>query len=203
MVMAEKIKKRVINLLPDKGDNLLNQFLSWALTVGRLLIIITETLALSVFLYRFSLDVKIVDLHEQIKSASAIVANFQGNEEKFRNIQARLTFIKEYDEKKDRTLTLLKEVVDLGRNKITFKRVSVTVNAIEIEAQAPSASTLTAFVQGVRSHPEVKGVSINRVENSTSNGLVTISVNAELKTNLRQTSITQPGQTQTQGQTIE
>ena len=49
VAMAEKVKKRIINLIPDKGDTLLSQFLSWALTVGRLLIIITETLALSVF----------------------------------------------------------------------------------------------------------------------------------------------------------
>ncbi len=197
--MAEKtkIKKRVINLLPDKGDNLLSQFLSWALTVGRLLIIITETLALSVFIYRFSLDVKIIDLHDKIKSASAIVGSFKEGEETFRNLQARLSFIKEYDTKKDRTLTLLEEVIELGRNKITFKNLSVTITNIEIEAESPSAAALTAFVQGIKNHPEVTAVNIDRVQNSTENGLVTISIVAELKENLRQTKLTKQRENQT------
>lgn len=192
MVMAEKtkIKKRIINLIPDKGDNLLSQFLSWALTVGRLLIIITETLALSVFLYRFSLDVKIIDLHDKIKATSTIVQSFQSGEETYRNLQARLGFIKEYDTKKDTTLNLLKEVIDLGKNRITFKTLTVTVDSIEVEAQAPSSVALTAFVQGIKNHPEVTGVNIDRVQNSTENGLVTISIVAKLKSNLRQTSLT-------------
>jgi hypothetical protein len=190
--MAEKtkIKKRIINLIPDKGDNLLSQFLSWALTVGRLLIIITETLALSVFLYRFSLDVKIIDLHDKIKSASIIVESFKDGEDNYRNLQARLGFIKEYDTKKDKSLTLLQDIIELGRDRITFKNLSVTVNSIEVEAQAPSAGALTAFVQGVKSHPEISGVSVNRVQNSTAEGLITVSIIAELKNNLRQTKLT-------------
>jgi hypothetical protein len=191
MVMAEKVKKRVINLIPDKGDNLLSQFLSWALTVGRLLIIITETLALSVFLYRFSLDVKIIDLHDKIKSASVIVESFKDGEDTYRNLQARLGFIKEYETKKDRTLTLLQDIIDLGRNRITFKNLTVSVNSIEVEAQAPSAGALTAFVQGIKNHPEISAVSIERVQNSTANGLITVSIIGELKSNLRQTKLTQ------------
>jgi hypothetical protein len=191
MVMAEKVKKRVINLIPDKGDNLLSQFLSWALTVGRLLIIITETLALSVFLYRFSLDVKIIDLHDKIKSASVIVESFQDGEDTYRNLQARLGFIKEYETKKDRTLTLLQDIIDLGRHRITFKNLTVGVNTVEVEAQAPSAGALTAFVQGLKNHPEISNVNIERVQNSTANGLITISIIGDLKSNLRQTKLTQ------------
>src|SRR5689334_11570583 len=104
MAMAEKIKKRVINLLPNKGDSLFEQFLSWALTVGRLLIIITETLALSVFLYRFVLDVQIIDLHDKIKQESAIIDNLKDQEESFRNLQTRLLLAKNFDTKKDTTL---------------------------------------------------------------------------------------------------
>jgi hypothetical protein len=199
--MAEKIKvkKRIINLIPDKGDNLLSQFLSWGLTVGRLLIIITETLALSVFLYRFSLDVKIIDLHDKIKSAKVIVENFKDSEDSFRNLQARLGFIKEYDTKKDRTLTLLQDIIELGRNRITFRNLIVSISSVEVEAQAPSADALTAFVQGIKNHPEIGNVTIDRVQNSTTEGLVTVSIIAELKSNLRQTKLTK----QTESATAE
>lgn len=187
MAMAEK--RRKINLLPNKGDSLVDQFLTWGLTVGRLLVIITETLALSVFIYRFSLDVQIVDLHDQIKSASAIVASFQENEETYRNLHTRLAFAKEYDSKKNYTLDLMKDVLSMGQNKITFKNLLVSINGIDIEAQAFSPANLASFIQILREHPEVASVSVDRVENSTSTGLITVSLSVDLKTNIRQTSI--------------
>lgn len=189
MAMAEKIKKRVINLLPNKNDSVFEQFLNWAITVGRLLIIITETLALSVFLYRFVLDVKIIDLHDKIKSESLIVENFKEGENNFRNLQMRLAFAKEYDSKKDKTLTLFQDIVALGQNKITFINLNVKVDTITIEAQSPSAVTLNLFAKALKNHPDIKEVSIDRVENSPSSGLITIAITAELKTNLQKTSL--------------
>src|SRR6185503_21080273 len=117
--MAEK--KRKINLLPNKGDKLINQFLSWALSVGRLLVIITETLALSVFIFRFSLDVKIIDLHDKIKNESQIIEGFQEGETTFRDLQTRLASAKTYDTTADKSLKILKDIIDMGRNRVTFK----------------------------------------------------------------------------------
>lgn len=192
MAMAEK--KRKINLLPNKGDTLFDQFLIWALSIGRLLVIITETLALSVFIYRFSLDVQIIDLHDKIETASTIVQNFKEGEDTYRNLQARLTLAKEYDSKKDRTLSLFEDIIALGQDRVTFRNLRVTVDTIEIEVQAFSPNTINTFIQGVKQHAEVKQVTIDRVQNSTSNGIVTVGITAELKTNLRQTALTRSDQ---------
>jgi len=185
MVMAEKTKKRIINLIPNKGEGIFEQFLSWALTVGRLLIIITETLALSVFLYRFVLDVKIIDLHDKIKAESSIVNAFKDEEVQFRNLQTRLTFAKYYDSKKDKTLSLLQDTVELGRNKITFKSVTVTADGMDIEVQAPSASMLNVFVKALRNNPAISDVDIDRVENSPSSGIITVAIKTRLTENLQ------------------
>ena len=66
-----------INLMPNRGDTVLIQFLNWALTIGRLLIILVETLALGTFLYRFSLDMQIVDLKDKIKVQRAFVTAYK------------------------------------------------------------------------------------------------------------------------------
>src|SRR5215469_2384590 len=93
--MAEK--NTTINLLPQENANILNQILDWALTIGRLLVILTEMVALGTFVYRFSLDMQIVDLHDKIKAESFIVANFQDAETTFLDIQDRLATIKQYN----------------------------------------------------------------------------------------------------------
>lgn len=178
--MAERIRRK-INLLPNKGDTLINQFLSWALTVGRLLVIITETLALSVFIYRFSLDVKIIDLHDKIKTQSIIVENFQEGENTFRDLQTRLASANTYDATDDKSLKILKDILEMGQNRVTFRNITVTSNSIELEVQSPSASTLSLFTRALKSYPEVNTLSIERVENQTSTATVTVSINAELK----------------------
>ena len=177
--MAEK--KRKINLLPNKGDKLINQFLSWALSVGRLLVIITETLALSVFIFRFSLDVKIIDLHDKIKNESQIIEGFQEGETTFRDLQTRLASAKTYDTTADKSLKILKDIIDMGRNRVTFKNISVTNTDIELEVQSSSATKLSSFTRALKNYPEVKTLSVERVENQTSNALVNISIHADLK----------------------
>lgn len=181
IAMAQIIKKRTINLLPNKGDGIVNQFLSWALSIGRLLIIITEAAALTVFVLRFTLDVQIIDLHDKIEAQSSIVRSFQENEALFRNIQSRLAFAKEYDSQKDTTLTLLKDILAMGQNKVTFRTLTVGKETIEIEMQSPSSSLLAEFTDGLKTHPEIQGVNISRVENKTASGVIILGMTAERK----------------------
>lgn len=176
--MASETK--TINLLPNKDGGFLPQFLNWALTIGRLLIILVETLALSTFLYRFSLDMKIVDLHDQIKAQATIVENFATQEEAFRNLQARLDLAKTYDSN-NRTPTLFREIVELGRGKITFKNLLVANDSIKVEAEAPTASRLAKFTEQLKNNPEITEVSVDKVETKTSSALVTVIISAKVK----------------------
>lgn len=170
-----------INLLPQKGESFVTQFLNWTLTIGRLLIIIVEMLALGTFIYRFDLDMKIVDLHDKIEAQSFIVANFQKSEESFRDVQDRLTLVKRYEEIGNTTTSIFSDIAKIGEGKVTFKNLTVETEAAKIEAQAPSTTTLTAFVNELKKHPAITGVIIDKVENSTSTSLIGISITATLK----------------------
>jgi len=181
--MADNIhKKRNINLLPDKGDGVVNQFLSWALNIGRLLVIITETLALSVFLYRFTIDMQLVDLHDKIEASSTIISTFKSGEDTFRDIHTRLTTVKNYENQSSKALTILKDIIDMGRGKITFKTLTVNKDSLELEVQASSVGTISSFTTELKNYPEVTNISVNRVENQTSSGQITVGISAKLKT---------------------
>jgi len=180
MVMADKSTS--INLLPNHGDNLLNQVIDWALTIGRLLIILTETIALGTFIYRFSLDMRIVDLHDKIKNESFIVKNFQGSEETYRNLQNRLAIAKKYDTPKAQMQIVFKDIAEMGKGRVTFHNFQVTTDEVLIDAQAPSSSTLSLFVNDLKKYPQISSININKVENKTSSALISISITANLKT---------------------
>ena len=177
--MAEKGTS--INLLPQKGESLATQLINWTLTIGRLLIILTEMVALGTFLYRFTLDMEIVDLHDKIKSESFIVANFKSSEEHFRDIQDRLATIKRYDTVSSTTASLFTDITNLGKGKVTFRDLTVSPQNVKIEAQAASPTVASQFIEALKSHPAITAVTVDKVENSTANALVTISITASLK----------------------
>jgi hypothetical protein len=169
-----------INLLPNHGETMLVQFLNWALTIGRLLIILVETLALSVFLYRFSLDMQTQDLKDKIKVQRAIVQSFKSQEDVFRNLQSRLALAKEYNTQELTSPNILNEIIDKGRGHITFRNIYISNDVIRIEAQAPSAAPLTEFVNSLKTYSPVKSVSIDKVENKTSSAEVIVGISAYL-----------------------
>ncbi|HVZ58575.1 MAG TPA: hypothetical protein VG935_02380, partial [Patescibacteria group bacterium] len=79
-----------VNLLKKKGTPNLDIFIHWAITGGRFIVILTETIALAAFLYRFSLDRQIVDLHDQINAKETIVAALKDQEVSYRELQQRI-----------------------------------------------------------------------------------------------------------------
>ena len=172
---------RSINLLPVNNQGLLDQFLDWALTIGRLLIILTETVALGTFLYRFGLDRQLVDLHDQIKQESFIVKNFTEYENTYRDLQARIMMIKKYDANSAIAPKIFDDVINMGRGHLTFKTILVSTEILKVEAQAKSVSALTNFVNSIKHYPEVKSVSIEKVENKTSDAILIIGLSASLK----------------------
>lgn len=172
-----------INLLPGHGDTLLMQFLNWALTIGRLLIILVETLALGTFIYRFSLDMQITDLKDKIKSQRIIVSNFKSSEDKFRGLHTKLSLSKQIDASAENSPKILNDIIEMGKGYITFRNISISTRSFQIEAQASTVAPLSGFVNDLKKYPPVKSVSIDKVENKTGKVATVISINANLKQN--------------------
>lgn len=170
-----------INLLPSRTDTTLMQFLNWALTIGRLLVILVETLALGTFLYRFSLDMQIQDLKDKIKNERLIVASFKVSEDKFRNFQTKLELSKKIDAAGENSPKMLSDIIEMGKGYITFRNISITAKAFQIEAQASTVAPLSTFVNSLKNYPPVESVSIDKVDNKTGSALIIVSINADLK----------------------
>jgi hypothetical protein len=169
--MAEKVP--TINLLPNTGDSLMTQFFNWALSIGRLLIIITEMVALATFLYRFGLDMQIVDLHDKISEESNVVANFKVAETTFRDIQDRLAVVRRYSTK----------ITSIGLGKVTFKDLTITTQEAKIEVESQTPTALSQFVDSLKNDPSITAVSIDKVQDNTSSAQILVDITATLKPN--------------------
>lgn len=172
---------RGINLLPGKQANVLMQFLDWALNIGRTLIILTEVIALGTFLYRFSLDRQIIDLHDQINADILIIKSFKKVEDQSRNLQARLALTKQYDEQSNKIPNLFNAILDMGRGLVTFQTLAVTTEGIRLVVQSPSPEALKTFINNLKNNSEVTGISVDKVENKASEATIVITTTATRK----------------------
>lgn len=161
-----------INLVKDKQIPLFDKFMNWALTVGRLIVILTEIVALLAFVYRFSLDEKLIDLHSAIKQKQSIVLLLKQDENKYRNLQDRIALASDLMEKNAKTNKIVLDIVDLTPQGARIYNLTFNKNKLTINANTNSVSSLTDFINILKDYPDIKTVSIDNIENKPTGGLL-------------------------------
>ena len=145
--------------------------MNWALTVGRLIVILTEIVALSVFVYRFSLDEKLIDLHSAIKQKQSLVSLLKQDEDKYRNLQDRIALTSSLLEKNAKTNKIVLDIVGLTPQGSRIDNLTFNQDKLTINASINSVSSLTDFINVIKDYPNIKAVNIDTIENKPIGGL--------------------------------
>lgn len=175
---------QTINLLTQKDFDrtLVGKFLRWALTYGRYIIISTEIIVLLAFIYRFSLDRQITDLNEEIDQKAAIVAANSGFESSFRNLQNRTQQISSLIAGQNKISQVLIHLEQIAPAGIKFNTLTVAENKVTISATLLTSSTLSTFVNNLRSSPLLSHINITQAARSGTESLETkVQIEAELQ----------------------
>src|SRR5688572_29912851 len=139
-----------VNLLKTKGNNFTDKFISWALTIGRMVISLTETIALVAFLYRFILDRELIDQKDRINQKAAQVKLYEASEKNYRNLQNRLELISKLQSQSGEQTTLLSDIVNNTPKGITFNTLNVSEQSVRISLNVQSVGALTTFVNKLK-----------------------------------------------------
>lgn len=161
-----------INLVRNKKTPLIDRVINWALTVGRLIVILTEIIAMATFIYRFSLDEKLIDLHSVIKQKQAMVSFQKQDEEKYRNLQERIALASTNSEKVVKVNKIIMDIIKLIPQEISINDLTFNKDRITMNLDMASAPLLKTFVTPLKTYPEVKSVSIDNIESRPSVGLL-------------------------------
>ena len=170
-----------INLLKSSKNETLEQIINWALTVGRVLVIAVELIALGAFLFRFSLDRQLIDLHTTIKQKQAIVAYLKDSENTYRNLQDRLAIASSFSSLGTQQVKIFTDVVGFAPIGLTFSEITFNENSVRIEANVNSVQPLSTFVASLKSYAPIASVSLDKIENKTSNAVINVSMTVKLK----------------------
>ena len=160
-----------INLIKNKQIPLFDKFMNWALTVGRLIVIFTEIVAISAFIYRFSLDERLIDLHSAIKQKQNLISLLRQNEDKYRNLQDRIALASSLMEKNVKTNKIVLDIVGLAPQGTRIDNLTFNKDSLTINANINSVSFLTDFINILKDYPDIKAVSIDNIESEPTAGL--------------------------------
>lgn len=169
-----------INLLKDKGG-FLDKFIAWALTFGRVLVILTEGVALGAFLYRFSLDREIIDLKDAIHQKAEHVALFKNSEAKYRTLQDQIALVSAFQDEGPKTTTLFTDVVNANGSNLTIRSVALASEKIKINANASSVTAVSTYIEKLKNHKDIAFVSLDKIENRALAQTIAVTITATLK----------------------
>lgn len=169
-----------INLIKNKSTTL-DEIVRWALSVGRLLIILTELVAFSTFIYRFTLDRTLIDLHEKISQQQAIVASLKDREATYRNLQERINEAEKITKSGNINAKILNDIIDKTPSEITYNSFAIENNQIAINSNVKSISSLTNFLKIINDYPQTSSVKIDKIDNQSLTSSLNVLITVKLK----------------------
>jgi len=161
---AQNVKKE-INLLPkeywEKG--LTGRFLRWTLNVGRYVVVFTELIVISAFLYRFGLDQKLTDIKEEVNNKKAVISAYGDFEEKFRRLQLQLQTISGVEKESVSPTEVLEEISQMTPIDTAYSTISVNEDEVRLEGETLSDVGLATLLAKTQSSSMFTGVALEHV----------------------------------------
>jgi len=177
-------KAKEINLLPKEPweTGVVGKFIHWTLTVGRYVVVFTELIVISAFLYRFSLDRQLTDLNEKIKQRRAIITNFGDLEEKFRTVQLQLEKIKTLDNQALTVDVILEDISQITPIDTVYESITVNAEAVVLQGKLLSEVGLATLLAKAQADKNFSGVTLENISSGTIN---TQEINFRMTLNLK------------------
>jgi hypothetical protein len=160
-----------INLAQNKQITPFDKYMNWTITIGHLIVILAEIITVIAFIYRFSLDAKLVNLHSAIKQKQNIVLGFKNDEIKYRNLQDRIAWAATFSEKGIKSNQTIKDILGLIPSQVKINDLTLNNNQVNIAADVESISSLSDLIDSLKKYNGIKSISIDNVENKPSIGL--------------------------------
>lgn len=162
--MPEETSKIKINLSGRPKDSFSSIFLKWAVNTGRIIIVATELVALGALFYRFTVDRKIIDLHDQIKREEIFVKSQAAKEKDYRSIQERLANIKNTDQESSTKIDIMNKILaSVSSGEFGTSSFSLNENSISLSATSFSYFPINAFIEDLKQNKEISAISVDEI----------------------------------------
>ncbi|MBI2611802.1 PilN domain-containing protein [Candidatus Gottesmanbacteria bacterium] len=163
--MPASAKPIKINLLSreDFESTFLGQFLHWALSYGRYIIIFTQIIVLSVFFSRFILDREHIDLKESVEQKQALIQSISDVENEIRKIQDRLKKIKDIDTIQTVPLNVINFIQNITPLDIFFTQVTLGKDSIKLIGVSRNLGSLSSLLYQLKRSNKFSEITLDEI----------------------------------------
>lgn len=178
----ETAKFGKINLLPKDSFELstLGKILKWALTSGRVLVVLTEFVVILAFGSRFYFDKKLNDLIEVIDQKQAVVDSYVDIEDKIRDLLSRQAIVEKYLKENLGISGVISQIKRTTPPDVSFTEVSVDDVGFSLSGTAGSEGGLANLLVGINNIQNVTGVSVGSIDFDQRQGLINFKVSVAI-----------------------
>lgn len=142
-----------IDLIPREGFEYTTagKVLTWALSAGRVIVVLTELIVILAFLSRFWLDRQLTDLNEKIQTQTAIIQASADFEREFRSVQAALTSFSQISKLSPNVSQVLDRVVAALPVEVSLQSLNLTSEILQIKGVSLSEAGVAGFIKNLES----------------------------------------------------
>ena len=189
--------KKELSLLPESENprSFGARFFKWITTTGRVTIILTELIVISVFISRFWLDRKNSDLSEIARQKQAILESAIPFEAEFIGLQKRLSYIKNFYSNQPEYNKQISSLISSTPTDLFYDKLSISTDektkttTIDTSLIAYKEESIVSFITNLMLNPDISQVDITKIEKKEKENQYSVSlvlyfnaVKAETKT---------------------
>ena len=176
--------KKEISLLPESENPRSTgaRFLKWITTTGRVTIIITEFIVISVFISRFWLDRKNSDLSEILRQKQSVLESIVPFEKEFVSLQQRLAYIKDFYSSQPEYNKQIDSLISSTPHNLFYENISISKNekskstTINTSLIAYREEDIVSFITNLMLNPDIEQVNVNKIEKKEKENKYSVSI---------------------------
>lgn len=155
-------KNKKINLLVQEGfeHSQIGKVLSWLLSAGRAIVIVTELVVITAFLSRFWLDRQLTDLLEENQAKKAQVEASATFEKDLRDLQARLTAVKEFEQIKLSPTAYVREITKTLSAEVVLTDISYSEGVFSVSGTSLNEAGIAGLIKNLEPSEKFSNVSL-------------------------------------------
>ena len=154
-----------VNLLPKDPflTSPIGRLLQWSLTVGRYLVIFTESVVIMSFASRFYIDRRITDLNGSIHQKQIIIESYGDLEKQVREIQDKIQSYEQIQQQVDMTDSF-EALSQITPQDVTLEALNMKPDSVVFAGKTLSQNSFNLLVNNIQLSPHFSDVVINRIE---------------------------------------
>jgi hypothetical protein len=165
-----------INLLPknkwEKG--VIGRLFFWALNIGRYVVVFTELIVISAFLFRFGLDKQLTDVNFDIEQKKTVVMSYGDLEAKWRHLQEQLKQVATAKAAGTDAADILNSISQMTPLDTNYTTINITKEVVILEGQTLSDIGLATLLAKAQIDSRYQDVTLETVSSATDqSGIIT------------------------------